>query len=49
LANFYQSQPDSIVSQIEVVRMDVSKAYSAATRTHAPQATHQRPGWTDPI
>jgi transposase len=39
LANFYQSQPDSIVSQIEVVSMDVSKAYSAATRTHAPQAT----------
>ena len=31
LANFYQSQPDSIVSQIEVVSMDVSKAYSAAT------------------
>jgi len=39
LANFYQSQPDSIVSQIEVVSMDVSKADSAATRTHAPQAT----------
>ena len=39
LANFYQSQPDSIVSQIGVVSMDVSKAYSAATRTHAPQAT----------
>ena len=39
LANFYQSQPDSIVSGIEVVSMDVSKAYSAATRTHAPQAT----------
>jgi transposase len=38
LANFYQSQPDSIVSQIEVVSMDVSKAYSAATRTHAPQS-----------
>jgi transposase len=39
LANFYQSQPDSIVSGIEVVSMDVSKAYSTATRTHAPQAT----------
>jgi len=39
LANFYESQPDSIVSGIEVVSMDVSKAYSGATRTHAPQAT----------
>ena len=39
LANFYENQPDSIVSGIEVVSMDVSKAYSAATRTHAPQAT----------
>ncbi len=39
LANFYESQPDSIVSHIEVVSMDVSAAYSAATRTHAPQAT----------
>ena len=29
LANFYEAQPDSIVSQIEVVSMDVSKAYSA--------------------
>jgi transposase len=39
LANFYEGQPDSIVSNIEVVSMDVSAAYSAATRTHAPQAT----------
>ena len=39
LANFYEGQPDSIVSGIEVVSMDVSAAYSAATRTHAPQAT----------
>ncbi|BBX75722.1 hypothetical protein MSHI_36280 [Mycobacterium shinjukuense] len=33
LANFYQSQPDSITSGIEVVSMDVSKAYTGATRT----------------
>src|ERR1700687_2448669 len=39
LANFYEGQPDSIVSGIEVVSMDVSKAYRAATRTHAPHAT----------
>ena len=39
LANFYEAQPDSIVSGIEVVSMDVSKAYTGATRTHAPQAT----------
>ena len=39
LANFYEGQPDSVVSNIEVVNMDVSAAYSAATRTHAPQAT----------
>ena len=39
LANFYEDQPDSIVSNIEVVSMDVSKAYTGATRTHAPQAT----------
>jgi transposase len=39
LANFYETQPDSIVSGIEVVSMDVSKAYTGATRTHAPQAT----------
>ena len=38
LANFYDSQPDSILSGIEVVSMDVSAAYSGATRTHAPQA-----------
>ena len=37
LANFYEGQPDSIVSQIEVVSMDVSAAYSGATRTHAPK------------
>ena len=39
LANFYEGQPDSVVSNIEVVSIDVSAAYSAATRTHAPQAT----------
>ena len=31
LANFYEAQPDSIVSGIEVVSMDVSKAYTGAT------------------
>ncbi len=39
LVNFYEGQPDSVVSGIEVVSMDVSAAYRAATRTHAPQAT----------
>ena len=41
LANFYQSQPDSALAlaQIEAVSMDVSKAYTGATRTHVPQAT----------
>ena len=29
LANFYEGQPDSIVSHIEVVSMDVSAAYTA--------------------
>ena len=39
MSSFYEGQPDSIVSGIEVVSMDASAAYSAATRTHAPQAT----------
>jgi transposase len=39
LANFYQSQSDSDLSQIQAVSMDVSAAYTKATRTHAPQAT----------
>ena len=39
LANFHEGQPDSITSGIEVVSIDVSKAYTGATRTHAPQAT----------
>jgi transposase len=39
LSNFYQSQPDSTRSQIKVVSMDVSKAYTEATRKHLPQAT----------
>jgi transposase len=38
LSNFYQSQPDSMRSHIEVVSMDVAKAYTEATRRHAPQA-----------
>jgi transposase len=39
LANFYQSQPDSELAQIQAVSMDVSAAYTKATRTHVPQAT----------
>jgi transposase len=39
LANFYQSQPDSLLTEIEAVSMDVSKAYTGATVTHLPHAT----------
>jgi transposase len=39
LANFFESQPKSGLSQIQAVSMDVSKAYTEATRTHAPHAT----------
>ena len=38
LANFYASQPDSDLAQIEAVSMDVSSAYTEATRTHVPHA-----------
>jgi transposase len=38
LATFYQSQPDSALTEIEAVSMDVSKAYAGATRTHVPHA-----------
>ena len=38
LATFYQSQPDSVLTGIEAVSMDVSKAYAGATRTHLPHA-----------
>lgn len=38
LANFYQSQPDSALAQIQAVSMDVAKAYTEATRTHIPHA-----------
>jgi transposase len=38
LANFYEQQPDSVLSTIEAVSMDVSKAYRAATSTHLPNA-----------
>ena len=38
LANFYPSQPDSVLTGIEAVSMDVSKAYTGATRTHVPHA-----------
>jgi transposase len=39
LAKFYEQQPDSSLDTIEAVSMDVSKAFSGATRTHLPQAT----------
>jgi transposase len=39
LTNFYQSQPDSALAQIEVVSMDVAKAYIGATQTPVRQAT----------
>lgn len=39
LTNFYDSQPDSALKQIEVVSMDVSKAYTSATRSKVPDAT----------
>lgn len=39
LANFYTRQPDSTLAAIEAVSMDVSKAYTGATRTHLPHAT----------
>lgn len=38
LSNFYQSQPDSALNSIEVVSMDVAKAYTEATRRHTPHA-----------
>lgn len=38
LSSFYQSQPDSTLTQIEAVSMDVSKAYTEATRRHVPHA-----------
>ncbi len=38
LSNFYQSQPDSARAEIQAVSMDVSKAYTEATRKHVPQA-----------
>ncbi len=40
LANFYEDPPDSIVSNIEVVSMDVSKAYTGATRNPCPAGHH---------
>lgn len=38
LSNFYQSQTDSGLAQIEAVSMDVAKAYTEATRRHVPHA-----------
>lgn len=38
LSNFYQSQTDSALAQIEAVSMDVAKAYTEATRRHVPNA-----------
>src|SRR6476646_1830604 len=39
LTNFYEQQPDSTLSTIEAVSMDVSKAYRSATAGHLPEAT----------
>lgn len=38
LSNFYQAQSDSARADIEVVSMDVGKAYTEATRRHLPHA-----------
>ncbi|MFN8033724.1 MAG: transposase [Mycobacterium sp.] len=38
LTNFYDSQSDSALEQIEVVSMDVSSAYTSATRSAVPHA-----------
>lgn len=38
LANFYASQTDSELAQIEAVSMDVSRAYTSATTTAVPHA-----------
>lgn len=38
LSAFYQCQPDSTLAHIQAVSMDVSKAYTEATRRHAPHA-----------
>ncbi|MHA0287985.1 ISL3 family transposase [Mycobacterium sp. C3-094] len=38
LTNFYDSQPDSILDQIEAVSMDVSSIYTSATKEHLPKA-----------
>ena len=38
LSNFYQAQSDSALAGIEVVSMDVGKAYTEATRRHLPHA-----------
>lgn len=38
LANFYQAQPDSMLDAIKAVSMDVSKAYTGATRKAVPKA-----------
>lgn len=38
LANFYTSQPDSVLDQIEAVSMDVSSIYTSATTEHLPDA-----------
>jgi transposase len=39
LANFYASQSDSALTQIEAVSMDVASAYLTATQDHIPHAT----------
>lgn len=39
LANFYTSQPDSVLAGIETVSMDVSSIYTSVTNEHLPHAT----------
>lgn len=39
LANFYTSQPDSIIADIHTVSMDVSSIYTTVTQQHLPRAT----------
>src|SRR5882757_11170507 len=38
LTDFYAAQPDSMLKQIQVVSMDVSKPYISATRSKVPEA-----------
>ncbi|ULN39627.1 ISL3 family transposase [Mycolicibacterium crocinum] len=39
LANFYTSQPDSVLTALETVSMDVSSVYTSVTTEHLPHVT----------